>query len=138
MKKVRFDTSGAIAFQLKLGRDLPPDERKPMKLEGWLVDDHLCVRKTKHEGWCLSLYPWGDRITAGFFTKDDVVACAKDIHALHVPWAQMHKIDAITSNYIDHVMKVRGSWKSIERKACCQPRKVNPREGLLFRQSRRS
>jgi hypothetical protein len=107
MKKVRFDTSGAIAFQLKLGRDLPPGERKPMKLEGWLVDDHLCVRKTKNEGWCLTLYPWGDRITAGFFTKDDAVACAKEIHALDVPWSRMHNVDAISSSYVDHVMKVR-------------------------------
>jgi hypothetical protein len=56
MKKVYFDTAGAIAFQLRLGRELPPDERKPM--EGWwLVDDHLCIRKPKtdNEGWRLSL-----------------------------------------------------------------------------------
>ena len=47
MKKVLFDTSGAIAFRLRLGRDLPPDELKPVKVEGWLVDDHLCIRKPK-------------------------------------------------------------------------------------------
>jgi hypothetical protein len=82
MKWITFDPSGAIAFQSKLGRDLPLDERKPMKLEGWLVDDHLCVRKTKNEGWCQSLYPWDDLISADFFAKDEVITCVREISAL--------------------------------------------------------
>lgn len=109
MKKVRFDTAGAIEFRQRIGRDLPPDERKPVKAEGWLVDEHICVRKPKNddEGWCLSLYPWGDRISMGFFAKADAIACAKEISALGIPWARMHELDAITVEYVDNVKKVR-------------------------------
>ena len=78
-------------------------------MEGWLVDDHICIRKPKtdNEGWRLSLYPWGDRISAGFFAKDDAIACAKENSALNIPWARMHALDAISAEYVDHVMRVR-------------------------------
>ena len=83
MKKVRFDTAGAIEFQLRLGRELPPDERKPVKLEGWLVDG--------------SLFPWDDRNRAGFFAKDDAITCAKEISALKARWVQSGSSFAFTS-----------------------------------------
>lgn len=117
MKKVRFDTSGAIALQLKLGRELTPDQKKPIKIDGWLVGQHVCVRKPKtdSQGWVLSLYPWGDRLTGGFFAKDDAVACAKEIESLAIPWGHVRELD-ITSEeyrgYIEPVLRIRAAYEA--------------------------
>ena len=108
MKKVRFDTSGAIALQLKLGRELPSEQRKPIKLEGWLVGAHICVLKPHavDRGWGLSLFPWGDRLTLDFFAKADAVACAKEIDALNLPWNRLRTLDANAEQYRDYIGKV--------------------------------
>jgi hypothetical protein len=109
MKKVHFDTSSSIAFQLRLGRDLPQEQRVPAKLEGWLVDDHICVQKPDEENgaWCLPLYPWGDKISEDFFAKADAVACAQDLSKLQVPWEWMHSVDEITPEYSEWADKCR-------------------------------
>lgn len=116
IKKVRFDTSGSIALHLKLGRKLTPEQRKPIELEGWLVGDHICVQKltAEYKGYCLSLYPWGDRLTAEFFAKADAVACAKDIDALRIPWEHMRTLDPSSSEYGDLLVKVRFILASYE------------------------
>jgi hypothetical protein len=54
MKKIKFDNSLSLQ-QAFAGRQMPPI----LRLEGWLVDDHVCIQKPNHEsGWCVSLYPW--------------------------------------------------------------------------------
>ena len=89
MKKVKFDTSQSIALQKALPRAaLTPAQLEPMKIEGWLVDDHVCVQQpTGPDGsWCVSLYPWGDKISGEFFTKDDATDYARAVSELGIDW----------------------------------------------------
>jgi hypothetical protein len=75
MKKVKFDNSQSIALQQALpGATLTSEQLEPMKIEGWLVDNHVCVQKPGANGFrCVSLYPWGDKISFEFFSKDDAI-----------------------------------------------------------------
>jgi hypothetical protein len=98
MKKVKFDNGQSIARQSALpGVTLTPAQRKPMKLEGWLVDDHVCIQKPgERGGWFVSLYPCGDKISFDFFTKADATEYAKDISKLGIDWATMF----LPENYV--------------------------------------
>ena len=109
MKKVRFETSGAIALHQRLGHKLASEQLKPVKLEGWLVGKHICVQKPSEpeQGYCLSLYPWGDRLTAEFLDKADAVACAKELDALNIPWEEMRALDPASADYADHLVRAR-------------------------------
>jgi hypothetical protein len=89
MKKVQFDTRQSIALQKALpGVTLTPEQLEPMKIEGWLVDDHVCVQKPTGDNgsWCVSLYPWGDKISPQFFSRDDATEYAKDVSKLGIDW----------------------------------------------------
>lgn len=109
MKKVSFDTSASVALHVKLGQEFTPEQSKPVKREGWLIGDHVCVQKPRgdDEGWCLSLYPWGDRLTTEFFAKADAVACAKEIAALDLPWKHLRSLDPRSSEYGHYIVWVR-------------------------------
>jgi hypothetical protein len=84
MRKVKFDNSQSITLQKALpGVTLTPEQLRPMKIEGWLVDDHVCVQKpAEFSDWCVSLYPWGDKISREFFSKADATEYAKDVSKL--------------------------------------------------------
>jgi hypothetical protein len=73
MKRVKFDNRQSIALQSALpGVTLTPAQRSPMKLEGWLVDDHVCIQKPgDRNAWCVSLYPWGEKISFEFFNATE-------------------------------------------------------------------
>jgi hypothetical protein len=91
MKKVTFDNSQSIALQKALGVSLTPEQMEPVKIEGWLVGDHVCVQKPFHDaGWRVSLYPWGDKISLDFFSKADAIEYAKDVNALKIDWAALY------------------------------------------------
>jgi hypothetical protein len=93
MKKVKFDTSQSIALQKALPDvTLTPEQLQPMKIEGWLVDDHVCVQKpTRDNGsWCVCVYPWGDKISLEFFSKDDATEYAKDVSKLDIDWKAVY------------------------------------------------
>jgi hypothetical protein len=98
MQKVKFDNSQSIALQSALpGVTLTPAQRNPMKLEGWLVDDHVCIQKAgDRSGWCVSLYPWGDKISLEFFAKDDATEYAKDVSKLGIDWITIY----LPENYV--------------------------------------
>jgi hypothetical protein len=111
MKKVKFDNAQAIALHQSLGKNLTSDEAKVMKLEGWLVDDHLCVQKPTPKsdvGWRVSLYPWGDLIASEFFTKDDATSFAKDISALEIDWESIRSAGMEAEEYQRAIELVRG------------------------------
>jgi hypothetical protein len=88
MKKVKFDTSRSIAMQKALpGVTLTPEQLQPSEIEGWLVDDHVCVQRPGDgASWRVSLYPWGDKISGDFFTKADATEYAKDVSKLGIDW----------------------------------------------------
>jgi hypothetical protein len=87
MKKVTFDNSKSIALQIGLGKTLTAEQSEPMKISGWLVDEHVCVQKpSSGNGWRISLYPWGDKISFDFFSKADAIAYAKKVSALGIDW----------------------------------------------------
>jgi len=90
MKKVKFDNSRSIALQKALsGVALTPDQTEVLNLEGWLVDDHVCVQKPIpkiNAGWRVSLYPWGDLISGDFYTKSDATEYAEDVSKLGIDW----------------------------------------------------
>jgi hypothetical protein len=99
MKKVKFDNSQSFALQQALGETVTPDQSEVMKLEGWLVDDHVCVQKPIPDddaGWRVSLYPWGHKISFDFFTKEDAVEYAKDVSKLGVDWAAIYSAENFT------------------------------------------
>jgi hypothetical protein len=100
MKKVKFDNSGSISLHQALGETLTPDQSEVMKLEGWLVDDHVCVQRPipkDDAGWRVSLYPWGHRISFDFFTKEDAAEYAKDVSKLGVDWAAIYSAENFTA-----------------------------------------
>jgi hypothetical protein len=87
MKKVTFDNRQSIALQIGLGQNLSPEQSEPMKIDGWLVDEHVCVQKpSSASGWRVSLYPWGDKISFDFFSKADAIDYAKQVSALGIDW----------------------------------------------------
>jgi hypothetical protein len=56
MKKVKFDNSLSLELAYA-GQRMPPI----LILEGWLVDDHVCIQLPNLENgsdWRVSLYPW--------------------------------------------------------------------------------
>jgi hypothetical protein len=91
MKKVKFDNRQSIALQKALP-GATPEKIEVLQIDGWLVDDHVCVQKPAGEvGWRVSLYPWGDLISADFYTKDDAVEYAKDVSKLGVDWDAVYR-----------------------------------------------
>ena len=69
MKKVKFDNSLSLELAFA-GRRMPPI----LILEGWLVDDHVCIQQPNLEigsDWRVSLYPWGHVLTFDFYTRAD-------------------------------------------------------------------
>jgi hypothetical protein len=93
MKKVKFDTSQSIALQKALpGVTLTPKQLEPTKIEGWLVDDHVCIQKPMGDegSWCVSVYPWGDKISLEFFSKSDATEYAKDVSKLGIDWRAIY------------------------------------------------
>ena len=93
MKKVKFDNSQSIELQKALpGAELTPEQLTVMHIEGWLVDDHVCVQKPAGDaGWRVSLYPWGDRISGEFYFKADAVEYAKDVSRLGIDWDAVYE-----------------------------------------------
>jgi hypothetical protein len=92
MKKVTFDNRKSIELQIGLGKNLTAEQSEPMKIRGWLVDEHVCVQKpSRYSGWRVSLYPWGDMISRDFFSKDDAVDYAKQVSALGIDWTTICK-----------------------------------------------
>ena len=88
MKKVKFDNSLSLQ-QAFAGRQMPPI----LILEGWLVDDHVCVQKPNLENgsdWRVSLYPWGHVLSFDFYTKSDATEFAKDVCELRIDWKFIH------------------------------------------------
>ena len=64
MKKVKFDNSLSLELAYA-GQRMPPI----LILEGWLVDDHVCIQLPNLENgsdWRVSLYPWGHVLTFDF------------------------------------------------------------------------
>ena len=121
MKKVKFDNSQSIALHKALpGVTLTPEQMEPMKIEGWLVDDHVCVQKPGNNvSWCISLYPWGDKISLEFFSKEDAIEYAKDVSKLGIDWKAIHSPEnyAISDLYLLALAqlkclarRVRGRW----------------------------
>ena len=104
MKKVKFDNSQSIALHKALpGVTLTPEQMEPMKIEGWLVDDHVCVQEPGNNvSWCISLYPWGDKISLEFFSKEDAIEYAKDVSKLGIDWKAIHSPEnyAISDLYL--------------------------------------
>jgi hypothetical protein len=91
MKKVRFDNRQSIALQKALP-GATPDQIDVLQIEGWLVDDHVCVQKPGGgAGWRVSLHPWGDLISAEFYTKDDAIEYAKDVSKFGVDWNAVYQ-----------------------------------------------
>ena len=89
MKKVKIRQ---LVFSLELayaGQRMPPI----LILEGWLVDDHVCVQQPNLENgsdWRVSLYPWGHVLTFDFYTKSDATEFAKDVCKLRIDWKFIH------------------------------------------------
>lgn len=50
-------------------------------------------------GWCVSLYPWGDRLTRDFYAKADAIAFANELHSLDVPWEHIRGLDIGSDEY---------------------------------------
>jgi hypothetical protein len=115
MKKVKFDNSQSIARQSALpGVTLTPAQRKPIKLEGWLVDDHVCIQKSGDRGgWRLSLYPWCDKISLDFFTKDDATEYATDVIKLGIDWKTIFLPENYVKSvaYLEALAQLQGSGK---------------------------
>jgi hypothetical protein len=93
MKRVKFDNSQSIELQKALpSAELTPEQLTVMHIEGWLVDDHVCVQKPAGDaGWRVSLYPWGDRISGEFYFKADTVEYAKDVSRLGIDWDAVYE-----------------------------------------------
>jgi hypothetical protein len=100
-----------MALHQSLGRNFTADQAKPTKLEGWLVDDHVCVQKPapgSDGGWRVSLYPWGDLIASEFFTKEDATSFAKDVSALGIDWARIRSAGIADEEYQSAIILVGG------------------------------
>lgn len=88
MKKVKFDNSLSLELAFA-GRSTPPI----LKLEGWLVDNHVCVQQPNSENgsdWRVSLYPWGHLLTSDFYTRSDAMEFAKEVSKLGIDWNFIH------------------------------------------------
>jgi hypothetical protein len=126
MKKVTFDNSKSIALQIGLGKNLTPEQSEPMTIEGWLVDEHVCVQKpSKDSGWRVSLYPWGDMISRDFFSKDDAVDYAKQVRALGIDWTTICKPENYYQSdvYFDALEKLIVLRDQYEADGLFKPRK---------------
>jgi hypothetical protein len=108
MKKVKFDNRLSIELQKKVpGIKLTPGQMEVMQLEGWLVDEHVCVQKPMPEhdaNWRVSLYPWGHKIGFDFYTKADAVEYAKDVSSLGIDWNAIYAADNWTETDQYHLM----------------------------------
>jgi hypothetical protein len=103
MKKVQFDTSQSIAMHRASGETVAPDEREPMAIEGWLVDDHVCVQMPIAQddaGWRVSLYPWGYKISFDFFSKADAIEYAEDVSKLGIDWVAIYSVENFTETSV--------------------------------------
>jgi hypothetical protein len=91
MRKVKFDNRQSIALQKALP-GATAERIDVLQIEGWLVDNHVCVQKPAGgAGWRVSLYPWGDLISADFYTKADAVEYAKDVSKFSVDWDAIYR-----------------------------------------------
>jgi hypothetical protein len=86
MKKVTFNDAPTLAT---FGEDLS----EISQLEGWLVDEHVCVQKPDPErdwGWRVSLYPWGLRLSEDFYAWPDAEEYAQEISRLGIDWPSIY------------------------------------------------
>jgi hypothetical protein len=91
MRKVKFDNGQSIALQEAL-LGAAAEQTEVVQIEGWLVDDHVCVHKPVGEvGWRVSLYPWGDLISEDFYSKADAVEYAKDVSKFGMDWDAIYR-----------------------------------------------
>ena len=93
MRKVRFNNRQSIELSRRLGANLTADQSEVIQLEGWLVDNHVCVQKPISKigaAWRVSLYPWGHVVSGDFYIKDDAIAYAKDLSALGIDWQALY------------------------------------------------
>ena len=93
MRKVNFNNSRSIELSRSLGANLTADQSKVLRLEGWLVDDHICVQKPLPKigaDWRVCLYPWGHVVSGDFYTKDDAIEYARDLSALGIDWQKLY------------------------------------------------
>ena len=108
MKKVKFDNSLSLELAYA-GQRMPPI----LILEGWLVDDHVCIQLPNLENgsdWRVSLYPWGHVLTFDFYTKSDATEFAKDISKLGIDWKFIHSVKPIGA-----LQSIRGRSLKLER-----------------------
>jgi hypothetical protein len=97
MKQVKFDNSLSLQ-QAYPGRPLPP----VIELEGWLVDDHICVQKPNPQNdsdWRVTLYPWGHILSFDFYTRADATEFAIDASKLGVDWKFIYSLKAIGRSF---------------------------------------
>jgi hypothetical protein len=88
MKRVKFDNSLSLR-QAFVGQQAP----SVVTLEGWLVDDHVCIQKPNPEtgsDWRVSLYPWGHLLSFDFYAKSDATEFAFEISKLGIDWEAVY------------------------------------------------
>jgi hypothetical protein len=86
MKKVAFNDAPTLAA---FGEDLS----ETIRLEGWLVDEHVCIQKPDRKrewGWRVSLYPWGLRLSEDFYARADAEEYAREVSALGIDWRSIY------------------------------------------------
>jgi hypothetical protein len=126
MKKVKFD-NGLSLRQAFVGRQTP----SVLSLEGWLVDDHVCIQKPNLENesdWCVSLYPWGHLLSFDFYTKSDATEFAVDISKLGIDWEAVYSSVSIgrSPDYKRALAQIRALRDRYEADGFFKSRKSRP------------
>ena len=126
MKKVKFDNSLSLQ-QAFAGRRMPPI----VMLEGWLVDDHVCIQKPNLENgsdWRVSVYPWGHLLSLDFYTKADATEFAKDVSKLGIDWEFIYSSKPIgrSPEYKRALAQIRALRNRYEADGFFKPRHSMP------------
>ena len=133
MKKVKFDNSLSLELAYA-GQRMPPI----LILEGWLVDDHVCIQQPNLEigsDWRVSLYPWGHVLTFDFYTKSDATEFAKDISKLGIDWKFIHSVKPVgrSSEYQRALAQIRTLRNQYEADGFFKPRQPMPLVAAVVR-----
>jgi len=133
MKKVKFDNSLSLELAYA-GQRMPPI----LILEGWLVDDHVCVQKPNLENgsdWRVSLYPWGHVLTFDFYARSDATEFAKDISKLGIDWTFIHSSKPIgrSPEYKQALAQIRALRNQYEADGFFKPRQPMPLVAAVVR-----
>ena len=133
MKKVKFDNSLSLELAYA-GRRMPPI----LMLEGWLVDDHVCIQQPNLENgsdWRVSLYPWGHLLTLDFYTRSDATEFAKDISKLGIDWKFIYSVKPIgrSPEYKWALAQIRALRNQYEADGFFKPRQPTPLVAAVVR-----